>query len=407
MSQGESAGSSGLAPLEVYYHEGAHPLFLAIEDTEWRQALQIATEEPRQACTWVISTGTVETTFHWNLWRRLPLHEACRRQAPAWFISHLLSMYPAAAKLRTQFGELALHIAVESGSPPEVVNLLIVAHWPALVATDQSGRTPLSILQDSEMLALEDHKVVFESLTRSMETYQQILNRHEMDLESLKVTHAAGLVAIGSQHDDDLQVEQEQQEKLVQEVKRLKALLQDVEQSDAQKGNIIEEATRSNEALHRQVTTYQTELAREQERYQAKSALAQELEETLRDSSHNADVLTERIQELSMDLQEVGNWQEQELRSKVDASEETMQIMVEHFCGLTESLGVQQERVRHMLASRGLQKRGAPVPAASSRKTTTLRVDEKKDVDQEDDIQDDDALVSAALAASGALGLEG
>ena len=200
MSQGESAGSSGLAPLEVYYHEGAHPLFLAIEDTEWRQALQIATEEPRQACTWVISTGTVETTFHWNLWRRLPLHEACRRQAPAWFISHLLSMYPAAAKLRTQFGELALHIAVESGSPPEVVNLLIVAHWPALVATDQSGRTPLSILQDSEMLALEDHKVVFESLTRSMETYQQILNRHEMDLESLKVTHAAGLVAIGSQH---------------------------------------------------------------------------------------------------------------------------------------------------------------------------------------------------------------
>ena len=396
MSQtGESAGS-GIASNEVYYNEGATPLFLAVEDTEWRQALQIAQEEPRQVSTWVVSTGTVETTFHWNLWRRLPLHEACRRQAPAWFISHLLSIYPAAAKQRTQFGELPLHLAVECGSPPEVVNLLIVAHWPAIVATDQSGRTPLSICQDAEMLTMEDHKVVYESLSRSMETYQQILNRHEMDLESLKATHAAGLNAIRRQHDDDLLVEQEQQEKLVQEVKRLKEVLDEANLTESKKSKRIEEATASNEALQRQVQSLQEELNQEQKRYQTQGQRLQVLEKTVKERSAKIDSLNKRIMQLQIDLKQIAAWQDQDLQVKINKSEETMQIMVEHFCGLTESLAHQNEKVRQILVDRGIPLRGSRM---------TIGKDEKKDMDQVDDMNGADALASAAIAASGALGL--
>ena len=403
MSQtGESAGSSGgTAPAnEVYYNEGATPLFLAIEDTEWRQALQIAQNEPRQASTWVVSTGTVETTFHWNLWRRLPLHEACRRQAPAWFISLLLSIYPSAAKQRTQFGELPLHLAVECGSPPEVVNLLIVAHWPAIVATDQSGRTPLSICQDAEMLAMEDHKVVFESLSRSMETYQQILNRHEMDLESLKATHAVGLNAIRKQHDDDLQVEQEQQEKLLAEVKRLKELLEEAGHTSDKKSKRIDDAMASNEALQNQVQALQQEINQEHKRYERQGQRVQVLEKTIKERNVKIDALNKRIQQLEADFQEMGIWQDTDLQAQINKSEETMQVMVEHFCGLTESLAHQHDKFRQLMAARGIPQRGGgghhPVPGNK---------DEKKDVDQEDDINDIDALASAAMAASGALGL--
>ena len=394
MSQGRSTGSPSNAN-EVYYNDGATPLFLAVEDTDWRLALQIAQDEPTQVRTWVISTGTVETTFHWNLWRRLPLHEACRRQAPAWFISLLLSIHPAGAKQRTQFGELPLHLAVECGAPPEVVNLIIVAHWPAIVATDQSGRTPIGICQDAEMLALEDHKVVHESLTRSMETYQQILNRHEMDIEALKATHAAGLAAIRKQHDDDLQVEQEQQEKLVQEVHRLTLIVQEIEEADGNKTKRIDQATASNEALQRQVQSLQDELNQEHKRYAKQSQRVALLEKTLKERGVKIDTLNKNIVQLEKDLQNIGSWHEQDLQSKVNVSEETMQVMVEHFCGLTEMLGNQNERIRQTLRARNIPLRRDIGGVA----------DEKKDMDQEDDINDTDALTSAALAASGALGL--
>ena len=60
---------------EVLYQMGATPLFKAIEEVNWREALRITEESPSQVSTWVKSTGTQNTTFDWSLWRRLPLHE--------------------------------------------------------------------------------------------------------------------------------------------------------------------------------------------------------------------------------------------------------------------------------------------------------------------------------------------
>jgi hypothetical protein len=60
---------------EVLHSEGATPLFLAIEETDWRHALDIAEEHPEQVRTWVRSAGTENTTFTWSMWRRLPVHE--------------------------------------------------------------------------------------------------------------------------------------------------------------------------------------------------------------------------------------------------------------------------------------------------------------------------------------------
>jgi len=60
---------------EVLHSEGATPLFLAIEETDWRQALDLAEDSPEQVRTWVRSAGTENTTFTWSMWRRLPVHE--------------------------------------------------------------------------------------------------------------------------------------------------------------------------------------------------------------------------------------------------------------------------------------------------------------------------------------------
>ena len=60
---------------EVLYNDGATPLFTAIEETKWTEALDLIEVVPEQASIWVASTGTENTTFGWSLWRRLPIHE--------------------------------------------------------------------------------------------------------------------------------------------------------------------------------------------------------------------------------------------------------------------------------------------------------------------------------------------
>ena len=61
--------------LEADYHGGCTDLFRAIEEMEWKDALNIARTSPEQVKTWIRSVGTENTTFDWSKFRRLPIHE--------------------------------------------------------------------------------------------------------------------------------------------------------------------------------------------------------------------------------------------------------------------------------------------------------------------------------------------
>jgi len=74
-SQIQTEVNPARAANEVLYKDGATPLFAAIEETKWSEALDLLEVDPEQASTWVMSTGTENTTFGWSLWRRLPIHE--------------------------------------------------------------------------------------------------------------------------------------------------------------------------------------------------------------------------------------------------------------------------------------------------------------------------------------------
>jgi hypothetical protein len=66
-------------------NDGATDLFVAIEDCDRQKVVAICNNENEryQPSVWVISTGTVQTTFDWSLWKLLPLHEAARRNPPS------------------------------------------------------------------------------------------------------------------------------------------------------------------------------------------------------------------------------------------------------------------------------------------------------------------------------------
>lgn len=150
---------------EVKYEEGATELFMLVEDAKWEDVCDRVEEEPTEARVWVVSSGTENTVFSWSVWRRLPLHEACRRQPPPLVIYSLLSAYPESSMAESNFGELPLHAAVRCGACAEVVNCILASYPAAALARDNSGCTPLDILNGTGKMM--DHDAVVAALNRT------------------------------------------------------------------------------------------------------------------------------------------------------------------------------------------------------------------------------------------------
>lgn len=390
--------SNNFQSLEVYYNEGATELFLALESTDWRRALHVIQSDPDQARIWVVSSGSAESAGNWSLWRRLPLHEACRRQSPPWLVSALLSVFPDAAGERTQFGQLPLHLAIECGAPPEVINLLIVAFWHGVMVTDQSGRTPLEILQDSEVLTIDDHQVVFESLTRSQQTYQGMLDDHLQEIKEIKVRHAAGLVAIRQQHDEDLLQEQEQQDKLVAEVERLRKLVDEAKIFEKKNMEQIHQLSQVASSQQNNIGLLQTRLTEEAAATAKKAGLVAYKEQQIAAKNEQIAALQAQISELQNDLRNVAKWQQDTLSRQINATEESMQAMVEQFVGLVDVLSAHGQSLTTLMRTRDI-----PVAASPSKQKPTRATKNPEEKKTENQTLDDDTLNNIAAAASSAL----
>jgi len=163
---------------EVKYEEGATELFMLVEDAKWEDVCDRVEEEPAEARVWVVSSGTENTVFSWSVWRRLPLHEACRRQPPPVVIYSLLSAYPESSMAESNFGELPLHAAVRCGACAEVVNCILASYPAAALARDNSGCTPLDILNGTGKMM--DHDAVVAALNRTI----AVLTKEEQSWET-------------------------------------------------------------------------------------------------------------------------------------------------------------------------------------------------------------------------------
>lgn len=343
---------------EVLYSEGATSLFLAIEETDWRHALDLAEEHPEQVRTWVRSAGTENTTFTWSMWRRLPIHEACRRQAPAWLVASLLSIYPEAANLITQFGELPLHLAVESGAAPEVVNLVLVANWSGIVTRDNSGRAPMDIMaQGGELLLVDDNnRIVYESLMRCHKTYVDIQQKVQDEKTELKRKHNGQVTTLQRQHQEVLKQETEKSNLLMMHLEARELEIEQMKKIDEAKDTLLLEAhneiaswKREVQALTTTITKLQEELANDIEHI---DALEQELQEREKD----IDGRDEFIECLSNDLRTISAIHEKDISESVLASEKAMRAMVSSQIVLQKHLSEQASNLSSLLRIRGIER---------------------------------------------------
>jgi predicted lactoylglutathione lyase len=340
----------------VLHNEGATELFKCIEEVDWQRAATALSRHPEQAAVWVVSTGTVNTTFNWSLWKRLPLHEAARRQAPLEFMTALIRAHPAAVQRVTQFGELPLHLAVECGSHPSVVNLLAVHHWMGCHTTDQSGRTPFDILDEaSSLLDPMEHKAVYDALHASVLTYQQVCAQHADALAAREAQHAQGLEAVRRQHDADLALEMNQQEELVTQVTALSQQL-------TQQVSIVHEQERNVQNLQQdcrywkdKVAQLELENAKWKQAHEQELGTVRELRDVLTARDAEAVALADRIVDLQTAMTRLAHWHQTTVQTQLTTVNQSFQTALSELSRFTTTLTDHEEDLQTLLFDMGVE----------------------------------------------------
>ena len=397
--------------LEVLYQDGATPLFCALEDTQWAQALELIDEVPSEVSTWVKSTGTTkETTFGWSVWRRLPIHEvrlyiererrlslhcivcvcvclfrlslerkacflfcffsgrcsaskifrrrlsflqACRRQPPAWLVAALLRVNPKSANETTQFGQLPLHLAVETGASPEVVNLLIVANWRGILKQDNSGRTPLEVLSHGTLVE-DDYQVVQESLQRCLASYEDYDQEWQVRLRTKEDQHAAQLQSLEQQHALKLRTEVDKQSKLETAVQHAKdCAVAAYQERDAWSQKV--DATQSkHDSLETEMDRRHAVFLETRRVLQTRENDLEMLQKLCLEKDYERQRLEERLEQLETDLQNVYTLHETQVNAALSQAQRDLHRVWQSQQVLQGQLSGQTQGLELLLKQRGI-----------------------------------------------------
>lgn len=383
---------------EISYKKGATELFLAIEEMEWRDAFDIIASDPGQAQTWVNNSGAGVFV---NCWRRLPIHEACIKRAPAWLVSELLSAFPESTSMTTNHGEYPLHLAVDKACAPEVVNLIIVANWNAIVARDQAGRTPLDILNHAELLEIDGNKVIFESLQRCHNTYMELQNISKNEKAALVRKQKAQSCVISKRHQEENRKHQTKNAKLTKEKEQLKKELDSAKEQiknqndDIEKHNEITNNHLKNiKQLEEKAEDQKREIGKERTQIKALMSKLEQREKEIKRKNTKIDCL-------SKDLQNIVMSNETEILESLVDTEQSMRIMVSAQIALQQQLKSRSEGLKAILEQRGIAMPEIHKPVEEKEEEKSLGEEEEKHVAFA--IQDVDASAAMMKAATAAL----
>lgn len=191
--------------------------------------------------------------------------QACRRQPPPVLIYALLAAHPESTMTESNFGELALHAAVRCGACAEVVNCLLAAYPRAVFIRDNSGCTPLDILNGTGKMM--DHDAVVTSLTRTI----AILTKEEQEWQSKMKT-------MEKEYQSSTEMRRKEYERVVAEKNdEIEGLFLELEQEKLATSNLAKKVIQTEKVVELKSTLEQ--------RYQERLAKYEEDIKTLKSSN--------------------------------------------------------------------------------------------------------------------------
>lgn len=338
------------------------------------------------------STGPFICCCCWIFFPLLSV-QACRRQAPAWLVSSLLSVFPESAHMTTQFGELPLHLAVESGAAPEVVNLVVVANWSAIVTPDQSGRVPTEILDRNELLQLDDHRIVHESLMRCYNAYVEMQRTAQDEQAAIKRKHKLTFTAVTKRHQEELKREQDKQDEIKEEVRVLESKILDMQEVDRAKEHHIKKFQQEKEIWMAQISQLEEIVNNLKQSLKEEHSTVQSLHRTIEDKDREIARRDAKIATLSNDLSTIAVMHDDEVMDSLITTEQSMRAMVSSQIALQKLLTGQANGLKALLATRG-------IPLPEDKPIDEAAADQEEKMGYTEDTMDAAEATSAVVAAA-------
>jgi len=307
---------------------------------------------PEEARIWINSSGTENTVFSWSVWRRLPLHEACRRQPPPVLIYALLAAYPESTNAESHFGELPLHAAVRCGACAEVVNCLLAAYPSAVFARDNSGCTPLDILNGTGKMM--DHDAVIAALTRTISVLTKEEEERNAKIQSMK---------------EDFELVKQQQKKEYERMVDIKkgeigALQRELQQEKLATSNLAKKVIQTEKVVELKSTLearYQERLKKCEEDIKTlknlnamRKAKIKEMEGATANDKKSIEVLNSRVEQLQAQFTAVVDEEETFVATTVARAEAQMKILMEAQLSFIQEHDKQKEQLRSRVGRLGI-----------------------------------------------------
>mmetsp|Transcript_14209 Transcript_14209/g.34261 ORF Transcript_14209/g.34261 Transcript_14209/m.34261 type:complete len:404 (+) Transcript_14209:294-1505(+) len=392
--------------LEADYHGGCTDLFRAIEEMEWKEAQNIARKSPNQVKTWIRSVGTENTTFDWSKFKRLPIHEACMRQAPAWFISELLSKYPESVSMTTNLEELPLHLAVDKDCGLDVVNMILASNVSAIVAQDQTGRTPIDIMDSPEMMKLDEYRAIYDSLERCLKMYIAIQKKSQDEQTLIKHKHKAVLSAVSKRHQEELRTGQDKQAKQQVEMDELKNRMEEMIETDKAKDRLVKQALEEKDRSSEQIRDLEAQLLDLKQSLESEQDQVRVLQSKLERKERDIAEKNYQVNLLSNDLKNIVVSNETDVMEALIETESSMRKMVSNQIALQKLLVIKAKGLNEILIDRNIQMPEEEIQARTlvmdESRQGTLSDDENSHADKLDTDEAEAAsaaMMEAAMAA--------
>lgn len=262
----------------------------------------------------------------------------------------------------TQFGELPLHLAVEMGAAPEVVNLLLVNYFPGIHVQDNSGRTPMQINLEADFFHIEDHKYVYESLKNAHHTLEDMDRQWQQKLDQQAAQHEAHVRQLQEEHAKAMQGEKETQLNLHKELARVEGQVQQYQEE--------------RKALERTLSSHHVEKGAWREILETKEETVEDLihkiqdkekhmtslKATLNAKSNECVSLSKRVEMLEGDLRNITLLQQDEVAASMRRLEDDFQRIMKSQAILGGKLHGQSRGLALLLEERGILLPPPPPP---------------------------------------------
>jgi hypothetical protein len=237
-----------------------------------------------------------------------------------------------------------------------VVNLLLVAHWPAIAAEDRSGRTPLDIARDAEhsppSMTGEDVRVVMECLERCREAWDQAQADRARRLEEAEARHQASVRQILKRHEAELEEEFKQHSDLIEQVQHLTVLLERLQDANASQQQRLDNLAGVESVWRDRVDNLERSLESSRSEASAKKDEVAALARTLVHKNRQVEALEIERDNLRADLL-ASNQMQRELAAHMASAERDLHSLVGSYCRVQDTLAQQYRDVTACVRERG------------------------------------------------------